>query len=148
MFVNTRSVITNSKGVVDVSSGVAFNPHIDSPSLRKTPGLDHTKSTPIRRQNASANTTPSITNRIKQPPTSRLVGAPPTNTRHYHQDPFQSTSTKRFANNDTSRNNSFNLNEMSDPVLNQQEPFSKDNDKSNIYNSDTTNLTASKRYKT
>ncbi|EMR09566.1 hypothetical protein PNEG_02152 [Pneumocystis murina B123] len=149
MFVNTRSVLTNSKGVVDVSSGVAFNPHIDSPSLRKTPGLDHTKSTPIRRQNASVNTTPSITNRIKQPPTSRLVGAPPTNTRHYHQDPFQSTSTKRLANNDTSRcDSSFVLNEMSDPVLNQQEPFSKENDKNNIYNSDTTNSTASKRYKT
>ncbi|KTW27028.1 hypothetical protein T552_02521 [Pneumocystis carinii B80] len=149
MFVNTRSAITNSKGVIDASSGVAFNPHIDSPSLRKTPGLDHTKSTPIRRQNTPINMAPLISNRTKQPPTSRLVGAPPTHTRNYHQDPFQSTSTKRFANNNTSRNDSsFVLNEMPDPVLNQQESFQKENDKNDIHNSDTINSIASKRYKT
>ncbi|KAG4305716.1 hypothetical protein PORY_000626 [Pneumocystis oryctolagi] len=151
MFVNTRSALTNSKGSIDVLSSVAFNPRIDSPSLKKTPGLDHTKSTPIRRQNVLGNSMPILTlNQTKKTPTTRLVGAPPVNTKHYHPDPFQSTSMKRpISNNTNKRDSSDVLNEMSNHVLNQQteESFQKANDKE-TYNSDANNSSNAKRYKT
>ncbi|KAG5518277.1 hypothetical protein PMAC_003073 [Pneumocystis sp. 'macacae'] len=129
MFVNTRSALMNDKGTVDVSSSIAFNPHIDSPSLRKTPGLDHTKSTPIRRQNALGSTVPHLTvNQTRRTPGTRLVGAPPTNTK---------------------QNSHYNLNEMSNRVLNQQEQesYQKVNDKKEVHNYDTNISTSTKRYK-
>ncbi|KTW31177.1 uncharacterized protein T551_01250 [Pneumocystis jirovecii RU7] len=151
MFVNTRSAFMNGKGTADVSSSIAFNPHTDSPSLRKTPGLDHTKSTPIRRQNGLGSTVPHPTaNQTKRTPGTRLVGAPPTNTKHYHPDPFQLSGAKRLANNDNiKRNSSYILNEMSNRVLNQQEQesFQKTNDKKEIHNYDTNISTTAKRYK-
>ncbi|KAG5438030.1 hypothetical protein PCANB_000377 [Pneumocystis canis] len=151
IFVNTRSALTNSGGAIDISSSVAFNPHVDSPSLRKTPGLDHTKSTPIRRKNSLGNTIPILAvNQTKQMPVPRLVGVPPTNNKHYHQDSFQSVGAKRLANKDTiKRTSPLVLNEMSDRILNQetQESFNKANNKKEMFNCDTNGSTTAKRYK-
>lgn len=151
MFVSTRSALVNPKGAVDIFSGVAFNPHIDSPSIRKTPGLDHSKSTPIRKQNTTGSINlPSMANQGKRTPVARLVGAPPSNNRYYHPDPFQVTGTKRLAANDAiKREPLIVLNEMSDRLLNQQvqESFHKANDKNETKTYDTNHSTTAKRYK-
>nr|Q9HGI2.1 RecName: Full=DNA repair and recombination protein mus-11; AltName: Full=Mutagen-sensitive protein 11; AltName: Full=RAD52 homolog [Neurospora crassa OR74A]BAB13343.1 MUS11 [Neurospora crassa]CAC28736.1 Double Strand Break repair protein mus-11 [Neurospora crassa] len=38
-----------ASGQVAPKPGLAFNPHAESPSIRKTPGIDHTKSKPLAR---------------------------------------------------------------------------------------------------
>jgi DNA repair and recombination protein RAD52 len=38
-----------ANGQVAPKAGLAFNPRLDSPSIRKTPGIDHTKSKPVAR---------------------------------------------------------------------------------------------------
>ncbi|KAK1780832.1 DNA repair and recombination protein mus-11 [Copromyces sp. CBS 386.78] len=38
-----------ASGQVVPKPGLAFNPHAESPSIRKTPGIDHTKSKPLAR---------------------------------------------------------------------------------------------------
>jgi len=58
-----------------------FNPHLESPSIRKTAGVDHTKSKPVRTETIGASTTaaalPPRTNFVNpQADKSRKVGMP------------------------------------------------------------------------
>ena len=60
-FVTARGVV-NTKGddATPLPQAPAFNPRNDSPSLRKTNGIDHTKSRPIPREAATGSTMPPI----------------------------------------------------------------------------------------
>ncbi|KAK3942331.1 hypothetical protein QBC46DRAFT_309806 [Diplogelasinospora grovesii] len=53
-----------STGAVAPKEGLAFNPRLESPSIRKTPGIDHTKSKPLARNGQHV-----------PPPTSTQSGA-------------------------------------------------------------------------
>ncbi|CCC10828.1 hypothetical protein SMACR_07845 [Sordaria macrospora] len=69
--------------VAPTKPGLAFNPHAESPSIRKTPGIDHTKSKPLARngQHVPPAKTASETAEAAEPSThttsfSRPAGAP------------------------------------------------------------------------
>jgi DNA repair and recombination protein RAD52 len=60
-FVTARGVV-NTKGddATPLPQAPAFNPRTDSPSIRKTNGIDHTKSRPVPREAATGALIPSI----------------------------------------------------------------------------------------
>lgn len=80
-FFTARAAESLQKGVALPSSVPNFNPHLESPSIRKTAGVDHTKSKPVRTETLGAATiaaaVPSRTNFVNpQADTSRKVGMP------------------------------------------------------------------------
>lgn len=61
--------------IADAAAAPKFNPHAESPSIRKTSGVDHTKSVPLKRDlKPDTNNATNVINPQLEP--SRRVGAP------------------------------------------------------------------------
>jgi len=80
-FFTARAAESLQKGVALPSNVPTFNPHLESPSIRKTAGVDHTKSKPVRTETLGASTVaaavPPRTNFVNpQADKSRKVGMP------------------------------------------------------------------------
>ncbi|MCJ1308461.1 DNA repair protein rad52 [Agyrium rufum] len=54
----------------------AFNPHLDSPSIRKTAGVDHRSSKPVKRENLGQQTAPNVGGGQQIGPTGGAVQSP------------------------------------------------------------------------
>ncbi|KAJ4416021.1 DNA repair protein rad52 [Neurospora sp. IMI 360204] len=68
-----------ASGQVAPKPGLAFNPHAESPSIRKTPGIDHTKSKPLARNGQHVPPAKTTSETEAEPSTSfsRPAGAAP-----------------------------------------------------------------------
>lgn len=80
-FFTARAAESLQKGVALPSNVPIFNPHLESPSIRKTAGVDHTKSKPVRTETLEASTIAAAvlprTNFVNpQADKSRKVGMP------------------------------------------------------------------------
>lgn len=71
-FLNARAANVLNEGKNINVAKVAFNPHLDSPSIPKSKGIDHTKSSPVPRKSME-NTPPPVHHHN----TRRQVGMPP-----------------------------------------------------------------------
>ena len=78
-FFTARAAESLQQGSALPSNVPLFNPHLESPSIRKTAGVDHTKTKPVRTESigASAAAIPPRTNFVNpQADKTRRVGMP------------------------------------------------------------------------
>ena len=78
-FFTARAAETLQNGTTLPSNVPTFNPHLESPSIRKTAGVDHTKTKPVRAETigAPATATPPKSNFVNpQIDKTRRVGMP------------------------------------------------------------------------
>ena len=76
-FFTARAAESIQKGAAVPSNVPLFNPHLESPSIRKTAGVDHTKSKPVRTEAVGAPLppTPTSTTSVAAPPRTNFVNA-------------------------------------------------------------------------
>lgn len=78
-FFTARAAESLQKGATPASNVAVFNPHLESPSIRKTAGVDHTKTKPVRTESLGAPpaANPPRTNFVNpQADKTRRVGMP------------------------------------------------------------------------
>ncbi|KAI9797794.1 MAG: DNA repair protein rad52 [Piccolia ochrophora] len=80
-------ILQDSPSILPTHTPAAFNPHTESPSIRKTSGVDHSKSKPVNRDLIeSASTTTAATTTTNGATAPRTTAQPPTNFANPHLD--------------------------------------------------------------
>lgn len=85
-FYTARAATSVQDGPNKAAKAPPFNPHLESPSIRKTAGVDHTTTTPVNREIVSGNPQAQLIGRQNEAGTGTLPPRPTSNFIHPQTD--------------------------------------------------------------